>query len=531
MRLVKLRARSRAFCVSTALSVACVFPCVVAPTSTETAVANGDTRVLHLFHTHTGETIDATFRVDGHYDADVLRQLNHFLRDWRNDDEIRMDPRLFDAVWEAYRSAGATDRVQIYSAYRSPETNAMLRRRSKAVAEHSQHMLGKAMDTTMPGFSMDRVRDAGMKLQHGGVGWYPSANFVHLDVGGVRSWPRMPYDQLASLFPDGKTVHIASNGQTLPGYEQARLELAQRGDTDLPPSESSGGFFAWLFGGGSNTAGAAHEDEEDRRVAAVAPKPRQEQPAQQEQIARQEEPGRQEQAARQEQTAQQNQPAPAPQQQAQPASVPPAIAYAETQTAPGPLVERKAQAGDAGGDVQVASLESDAAPIGIVLPLPPRRPAGLATAPEIPLPPVRPARLARVDAAPLRLSDAQSAAPPHDDIGSLITSTASGVPMLRRSSLPAIITQGGGDHRRLPSQALAFAADVVALDSRSSPRTMPVPSVRSAALIKPTGLRAARGIATTTPDVATAAPTLVAGGPRLTGLRKAVHLMEQKASL
>ena len=151
-------------------AVLSVAAALIAPSVTETAVANGDTRTLHLYHTHTGESIDATFRVDGHYDQSVLRQLNHFLRDWRNDDEINMDPRLFDTLWEAYRTAGATDRIQIYSAYRSPETNAMLRRRSRAVAEHSQHMLGKAMDTTIPGFPMHLIREIGMKLQRGGVG-------------------------------------------------------------------------------------------------------------------------------------------------------------------------------------------------------------------------------------------------------------------------------------------------------------------------------------------------------------------------
>ena len=325
----------------------------IASSRTETAVANGDTRTLHLFHTHTGETIDATFRVDGHYDPAVLRQLNHFLRDWRNDDEISMDPRLFDAVWEAYRSAGATDRVQIYSAYRSPETNAMLRRRSRAVAEHSQHMLGKAMDTTMPGFPMSRVRDAGMKLERGGVGWYPSANFVHLDVGGVRSWPRMPYDQLMSLFPDGKTVHIASNGQTLPGYEQARVELASRGETDLPPSQASGGFFAWLFGGGSNTTGAAHEDEEDRRATAVASAP-QAQPAVQD-----EQPAQVQQVA-----AQAVAPVPAT---TQPEETAPAVRVASLDPT----------------DISPANIGStNIGSMGGVLPLPPRRPADLAAAPR-----------------------------------------------------------------------------------------------------------------------------------------------------
>ncbi len=472
------------------------------PASTETAAANGDTRTLHLFHTHTGETIDATFRVDGRYDPDVLRQLNHFLRDWRNNDEISMDPRLFDAVWEAYRSAGATDRVQIYSAYRSPETNAMLRRRSKAVAEHSQHMLGKAMDTTMPGFPMDRVRDAGMKLQHGGVGWYPSANFVHLDVGGVRSWPRMPYEQLASLFPDGKTVHIASNGQTLPGYEQARQELAQRGQGDLPPSQESGGFFAWLFGGGSNTAGAAHEDEEDRRVAvAAAPAPRQEQPAAQ-----------------------------PVQQQAQPAAAPPAIAYAESEAAPVANADMPAAATDGTANAKLASLETEAAPVTIKLPMPPRRPAELAVMAEVPMPPMRPDRLARLQETLPRPRATPSTARSHDEIAAFITST--GVPMLRRSSLPAIITQGSGDHRRHPpGQALAFAADVVASDRPPSLRAASSPAAHPATLARSIGLRSAKK------DAPAVAPALATAGEEpvatsgLTGLRRAARMLDQKASL
>ena len=97
-----------------------------------------------------------------------------------------MDPRLFDAVWEAYRGAGATQRITVLCGYRSPETNAMLRRRSRAVAEHSQHILGKAMDTTMHGMSMERVRESAARLQMGGVGYYGDTNFVHIDVGGVR---------------------------------------------------------------------------------------------------------------------------------------------------------------------------------------------------------------------------------------------------------------------------------------------------------------------------------------------------------
>ena len=247
---------------------------LVLSSGTQTAVANGDTRTIYLFHVHTKETIAATFRVNGQYDPAVLKQLNWFLRDWRRDEPTSMDPRLFDVVWEVYRSAGAgTEPVTVMSAYRSPETNAMLRRRSRAVAEHSQHMLGKAMDTSMPGMSMEQIREVGMRLQRGGVGYYPTAGtpFVHLDVGSVRSWPRMGYDQLVRLFPDGKTVHLPSNGQPLARYEEARAEIAA-GGASAPPSSRSTGFFAWLFGSGSG-GGAGGGDDEDSGVA-TAPAPR-----------------------------------------------------------------------------------------------------------------------------------------------------------------------------------------------------------------------------------------------------------------
>ena len=244
-----------------------VLASVIVPSGTQTAIANGDTRTIRLYHVHTKETIEATYRVNGQYDPAVLKQLNWFLRDWRRDEPTTMDPRLFDVVWEVYRAAGAGGTpVTVMSAYRSPETNAMLRRRSRAVAEYSQHMLGKAMDTAMPGMSMEQVREVGMKLQRGGVGYYPTAGtpFVHLDVGSVRSWPRMSYDQLVRLFPDGKTVHLPTNNQPLARYEEARAEIAAGGAAIAPPSSRSTNFFAWLFGGGSRDG-----DDEDVAQARV----------------------------------------------------------------------------------------------------------------------------------------------------------------------------------------------------------------------------------------------------------------------
>ncbi len=490
---------------ATAVAMGLFVGVLLAPSSTETAVANGDTRTIHFYHTHTGESIDATFRVDGHYDQAVLRQLNHFLRDWRNNDETNMDPRLFDTLWEVYRTAGATQPIQIYSAYRSPETNAMLRRRSRAVAEHSQHMLGKAMDTTIPGFPMHLIREVGMKLQHGGVGWYPSANFVHLDVGSVRSWPRMNYDQLASLFPDGKTVHIASNGQVLPGYEAARQEIAARGGVEVPPSQESGGFFAWLFGGMGNTAGAAKEDEEDRTaVAAARPAPI---PV----------------AAAPAQPAPETVLAYAPQPEpTQPALAQPPAEPDQVDSQPEAPVRK-----------QVASLESDVGeplPLGgaaPALPLPPRRPAAFAAIePAIPLPPMRPIELARLESRPFVAAARPIAAPARtglDAIGSLITKTASGVPALRRSRLPSVLSQGA----RTPGQALAFAPpEVVARDE--------VPDLHPVAVARPIGLRAAlraslSGTSVTSQTVAANAAPFNAA--RLTGLRKAARTMGEASAL
>ena len=187
---------------------------------------------MSLYHNHTRESLTVTFRRNGQYDPRALEQLNWFLRDWRLDEPTEMDPRLFDTIWAVDREVGSDEAIHVNSAYRSPSTNAMLRRRSRAVAKNSQHMRGKAMDFYLPDVPIERVRAVGMRLQDGGVGYYPSAYtpFVHLDVGSVRAWPRMTRDQLARIFPDGKTVHIPADGEPMARYEEARAEvLAKRG--------------------------------------------------------------------------------------------------------------------------------------------------------------------------------------------------------------------------------------------------------------------------------------------------------------
>ena len=113
---------------------------IVSTNSLQTVVANGDTRAITFQHTHRDDSITVTFKRNGRYDDEALKKLNYFLRDWRNDDATRMDPQLFDILWEVTREVGTEEPIRIVSSYRSPATNAMLRRRSRGVAQFSQHM-------------------------------------------------------------------------------------------------------------------------------------------------------------------------------------------------------------------------------------------------------------------------------------------------------------------------------------------------------------------------------------------------------
>ncbi|WP_225151235.1 DUF882 domain-containing protein [Bradyrhizobium sp. NBAIM08] len=239
--------------------------------SVHDAAALNETKTLSFHHTHSGEDLTVTFKRDGRYDEAALKQLNHFLRDWRSQEQTVMDRRLFDILWEVYRDVDGKQPIQIISSYRSPATNAMLRRRSSGVARASQHMLGHAIDFYIPGVPLEQIRFAGLRLQRGGVGFYPTSGspFVHLDTGSVRHWPRMTHDQLARVFPDGKTVHLPTDGVPLKNYELAKAEIERRGSGDDAGSKPN--FFAALFR--SKPAAPAASDEDDEGAPAPAAKP------------------------------------------------------------------------------------------------------------------------------------------------------------------------------------------------------------------------------------------------------------------
>jgi uncharacterized protein YcbK (DUF882 family) len=236
--------------------------------SVHDATALNETRTLSFHHTHSDEDLTVTFKRDGRYDEEALKQLNHYLRDWRSQDQTTMDRHLFDILWEVYRDVDGKKPIQIISSYRSPATNAMLRRRSSGVARFSQHMLGHAMDFYIPDVPLEQIRFAGLRLQRGGVGFYPTSGspFVHLDTGSIRHWPRMTHDQLARVFPDGRTVHVPTDGKPLKGYELALADIEKRGD-DAATVGKKPGLFAALFKSKSS------EDDDEAAAPAVGTKP------------------------------------------------------------------------------------------------------------------------------------------------------------------------------------------------------------------------------------------------------------------
>jgi uncharacterized protein YcbK (DUF882 family) len=216
----------------------------------QSANAAGDTRTLSLHNIHTHEDLTITYKKNGRIDDEALKKLNSFLRDWRQEQEVRIDPQLFDMLWEVHREVNAQGPIHVVCGYRSPDTNAMLRRRSGGVARTSLHMQGKAIDFSIPSADVAEVRAAALRIQGGGVGYYPTSGvpFVHMDVGNVRHWPRMTREQLVKVFPNGRTLHVPTDGSPLPGYELALADTersAMRRPVEQPKQRS---LLAALFG-------------------------------------------------------------------------------------------------------------------------------------------------------------------------------------------------------------------------------------------------------------------------------------------
>jgi uncharacterized protein YcbK (DUF882 family) len=165
----------------------------IAPYSTSSRslfhpLANPSEKSVALYNTHTGEGVNAVYWVQGEYLPEALSAVDRVLRDHRTDEIKPIDPQLLDLLHAISDELGCPHPFYIVSGYRSPETNAYLRFLSRRVAEHSLHMDGKAVDLRLPGWACHTVRRVAMELRMGGVGYYPRADFVHVDVGRVRYW-------------------------------------------------------------------------------------------------------------------------------------------------------------------------------------------------------------------------------------------------------------------------------------------------------------------------------------------------------
>ena len=145
-------------------------------------------KTLSFEHTHTGEKLKLTYFERGNYIKDALQEINYLLRDFRTDDIHPIDTALLDQLFDLKQTIGLNKPFHIISGYRSPFTNAQLRKHSHGVAEHSFHMQGRAIDIRVEGVSSKMIRNASLAMAQGGVGYYPRNNFVHLDSGRFRTW-------------------------------------------------------------------------------------------------------------------------------------------------------------------------------------------------------------------------------------------------------------------------------------------------------------------------------------------------------
>jgi uncharacterized protein YcbK (DUF882 family) len=148
----------------------------------------GDVRRVRMYSGRTGESLDAIYWIEGEYIKEVLKEINYFMRDWRTDDQMKIDPRNIDIMAAAHRLMDVSEPYMMLSGYRSPATNAMLRSRSGGVARNSLHMKGQAADLRLKSRSVGQMARAAEACASGGVGRYSRSNFVHMDCGPVRHW-------------------------------------------------------------------------------------------------------------------------------------------------------------------------------------------------------------------------------------------------------------------------------------------------------------------------------------------------------
>ena len=148
----------------------------------------GDIRRIRMYSGRTGESMDTIYWLEGDYIPEAVKEINHFMRDWRSGDTVKMDVRTIDIMAASHRLMDVHEPYMLLSGYRSPATNAMLRSQSSGVARNSLHMRGQAADLRLDSRSVGQMARAAASCNAGGVGRYSGSNFVHMDCGPVRHW-------------------------------------------------------------------------------------------------------------------------------------------------------------------------------------------------------------------------------------------------------------------------------------------------------------------------------------------------------
>lgn len=148
----------------------------------------GDVRRLKMYSGRTGERLDTLYWIDGKYVPEALAEINHFMRDWRDNRMKEIDTRTLDIMCAAHRLLEVDEPYMLLSGYRSPQTNRLLRSRSNGVAQNSLHLKGEAADLRLDSRTVAQMAQAAAALKAGGVGRYSRSNFVHMDCGNTRSW-------------------------------------------------------------------------------------------------------------------------------------------------------------------------------------------------------------------------------------------------------------------------------------------------------------------------------------------------------
>lgn len=165
-----------------------LLPAMPSSGEVQAAVLKAPQKTLSLFNVNTQEQLSGTFWKEGAYDGEMLRRLDVFLRDHRANQICNIDAGLFDILSGVQQRLGTSEPLRVICGYRSRQTNAMARRRSKGVAKESYHVRGMAVDIAVPNTSLKAIAAAARESGAGGIGVYNRSGFVHIDVGPTRSW-------------------------------------------------------------------------------------------------------------------------------------------------------------------------------------------------------------------------------------------------------------------------------------------------------------------------------------------------------